>query len=68
MGRPVYMLDTNMCSFLIRKRPEYLLDKLQKKVVSGHQVVISTITYAELTFAAINKKASPKMPDIDTVC
>ena len=66
MGRPVYMLDTNMCSFLIRKRPEYLLDKLQKTVVSGHQVVISSITYAELTFAAINKKASPKMPGIVT--
>ena len=35
-------------------------------MVSGHQVVISSITYAELTFAAINKKASPKMPGIVT--
>ena len=60
------MLDTNTCSFLIRKRPGYLLDKLQKKVISGHQVVISSITYAELTFGAINKKASPKMPGIVT--
>ena len=58
------MLDTNTCSFLIRKRPDYLLDKLQQTVVSGHQVVISSITYAELTFGAINKKASPKMPGI----
>lgn len=24
------MLDTNICSFLIRKKPEYLLNKLQK--------------------------------------
>jgi tRNA(fMet)-specific endonuclease VapC len=55
------MLDTNTCSFLILKRPEYLLDKLQKIVISGHQVVISSITYAELTFGAINKKANPKM-------
>lgn len=60
------MLDTNTSSFLIRKRPEYLLDKLQKTVVSGHQVVISSITYAELTFGAINKKASPGMPAIVT--
>jgi tRNA(fMet)-specific endonuclease VapC len=60
------MLDTNTCSFLIRKRPEYLLDRLQKIVVSGHQVVISSITYAELSFGAINKKASPKMPGIVT--
>ena len=64
MSRPVYMLDTNTCSFLIRKKPEYLLDKLQKIVVSGHQVVISSITYAELSFGAINKKASPKMAGI----
>jgi len=58
------MLDTNTCSFLIRKRPEYLLDKLQQTVLSGHQVVISSITYVELTFGAINKKASPKMVGI----
>ena len=58
------MLDTNTCGFLIRKRPEYLLDKLQQIVVSGHQVTISSITYAELTFGAINIKASPKMPGI----
>ena len=64
MAKLIYMLDTITCSFLIRKRPEYLLDKLQKIVVSGHQVVISSITYAELTFGAINKKASPKMPGI----
>ena len=60
MSKAIYMLDTNICSFLIRKRPEYLLDKLQKVVVSGHQVVVSSITYAELSFGAINKKASSK--------
>jgi len=64
MRKPIYMLDTNTCSFLIRKKPEYLLVKLQDIVLSGHQVVISSITYAELTFSAINKKASPKMPGI----
>ncbi len=66
MSMPIYMLDTNTCSFLIRNKPEYLLDKLQKIVISGHQVVISSITYAELRFGAINKKASPKMPSIVT--
>ncbi len=64
MRKPIYMLDTNTCSFLIRKKPEYLLVKLQDIVLSGHQIVISSITYAELTFGAINKKASPKMPGI----
>jgi tRNA(fMet)-specific endonuclease VapC len=66
MSMPIYMLDTNTCSFLIRNKPEYLLDKLQKIVISGHQVVISSITYAELCFGAINKQASSKMPGIVT--
>ncbi len=66
MAKLIYMLDTNICSFLIRKRPEYILDKLQETVLSGHQIVISSITYAELTFGAINKKASPKMLGIVT--
>lgn len=64
MSKSVYMLDTNICSFLIRNKPDYLLDKLQETVESHHKVVISAITYAELTFGAVNKKASPKMPDI----
>lgn len=64
MSKSVYMLDTNTCSFLIRNKPEYLLDTLQELVESHHQIVISAVTYAELTFGAINKKASPKMPDI----
>ena len=66
MSKPVYMLDTNICSFLIRNKPVYLLDKLQQVVVAGHPVVISAITYAELCFGAINKKASLNMPGIGT--
>ncbi|MEE8059487.1 MAG: type II toxin-antitoxin system VapC family toxin [Pseudomonadales bacterium] len=66
MPKKTYMLDTNICSFLIRNKPDYLLDKLQKTVQSGHQVVISSITYAELSFGAASKKASPKMAGIVT--
>lgn len=64
MTKEIYMLDTNTCSFLIRKKPEYLLEKLQQTAQAGHPIVVSTITYAELTFGAINKKASPKMAGI----
>ena len=64
MTKKTYMLDTNICSFLIRSKPDYLLDTLQHTAQSGHQVVISAITYAELTFGAASKKASPKMPSI----
>jgi tRNA(fMet)-specific endonuclease VapC len=66
MSKTFYMLDTNTCSFLIRNKPIYLFEKLQQVVATGHPVVISAITYAELRFGAINKKASPKMPGIVT--
>ncbi len=64
MAKHLYMLDTNTCSFLIRNQPKGLIDKLQEVVSDGHQVTISAITYAELCFGSINKKASPKMPMI----
>ena len=64
MIKETYMLDTNTCSFLIRKKPEYLLEKLQQTAQAGHPIVVSAITYAELTFGAVNKKASPKMAGI----
>ena len=64
MTKTSYMLDTNTCSFLIRKKPEYLLEKLQQTAQAGHPIVVSAITYAELTFGAVNKKASPKMVGI----
>ena len=64
MTKETFMLDTNTCSFLIRKKPEYLLEKLQQTTQAGHPIVVSSITYAELTFGAVNKKASPKMAGI----
>ncbi len=54
------MLDTNVCSFIMRKRPENLLATLQSHVENRDKIIISSITYAELRFGAIGKKASPK--------
>lgn len=54
------MLDTNICSFIMRERPETLLKVLQRHVESKDRLVVSAITYAELRFGAIGKKASPK--------
>jgi tRNA(fMet)-specific endonuclease VapC len=54
------MLDTNICAFIMRDRPETLLKVLQGHVENKDRLVISAITYAELRFAAIAKKASPK--------
>lgn len=55
-----YMLDTNICSYIMRERPHALLEILQRHVDARHEIVISAITYAELRFGAIGKKASPK--------
>ena len=58
--KSTYMLDTNICSFIMRERPTSVLERLQRVAQSRHRIVISAITYAELRFGAIGKKASPK--------
>ncbi len=57
----VYMLDTNICSFIIREKPASVLHRLQEMVQSRSRLVISAITYAELLYGANSKKASPKL-------
>jgi len=54
------MLDTNICSYIMRQRPESVLTELQIRVQHRDRIVISSITYAELRFGAIGKKSSPK--------
>jgi len=54
------MLDTNICSYIMRERPESVLTELQARVKHRDKIVISAITYAELRFGAIGKKSSPR--------
>jgi tRNA(fMet)-specific endonuclease VapC len=56
----LYMLDTNICSFIMRERPIELLARLQACVDAQERIVVSAITYAEMRFGAVGKKASPK--------
>ena len=44
----------------MREHPENVLKTLQQHVEHRDRIVISAITYAELRFGAIGKKASPK--------
>lgn len=60
----VYMLDTNICSFIIREKPASVLHQLQEAVQSRSRLVISAITYAELLYGANSKKASPKLMNV----
>jgi len=59
-----YMLDTCICSFIMRHHPISVLERLQKEVEAGNNIVISAITYSEMRFGGYfnnsGKKASPK--------
>ncbi|UQB43312.1 type II toxin-antitoxin system VapC family toxin [Thiomicrospira microaerophila] len=55
-----YMLDTCICSFIMREQPLCVLEKLQTVVANGHRIVISAITYQAMHYGLLGKKASPK--------
>ena len=50
-----YMLDTNICIYAIKKRPEKVLEQLQK--VKAQDVCISSVTYAELIHGVYKSQA-----------
>lgn len=54
------MLDTNICSFIMREQPEAVLMRLEQAVLRRDRIVVSAITYAEMRFGATGKKASPR--------
>lgn len=57
----IYMLDTNICSYIIRERPDSVIRKFDQVVSKQHRIVISAITYSELKIGASSPKASPKL-------
>ena len=56
----VYMLDTNICSFIMRERPSAVLDRLQAAVERQDSIVISVISYYEMLLGTIGRKAAPR--------
>lgn len=62
------MLDTNICSYIMRRRPETVLHQLEQAGSLQHRIVVSAITYAELRFGANSAKASPRItPMVDAL-
>jgi tRNA(fMet)-specific endonuclease VapC len=53
-----YMLDTCICSFIMREQPEAVLKRLEQAVLRGQRIVVSAITYSEMRFGATGPKAS----------
>jgi len=58
----LYMLDTNICSFIIRNKPQKIKEKLQE-VEESHTIALSSIVVSELLYGA-TKKNSPKLMQI----
>lgn len=56
----IYMLDTNICSFIMRERPVSVLERLQATVDDQDQIVISVITYYEILLGTVGKNAAPR--------
>ncbi|MDZ0428872.1 type II toxin-antitoxin system VapC family toxin [Klebsiella pneumoniae] len=58
-----------MCSYIMREQPEAVLKRLEQAVLRRHRIVVSAITYAEMRFGAIGKRASPRHVQlVDAFC
>jgi tRNA(fMet)-specific endonuclease VapC len=55
----LYMLDTNICSYIIRDNPKRVFEKL-KEVEQEHTIALSSIVVSELLYGA-SKKGSIKL-------
>jgi len=55
----LYMLDTNMCSYIIRDNPKGIFQKL-KEAEKKHTVALSSIVVSELLYGA-SKKGNTKL-------
>lgn len=49
----IYMLDTNICSFIMREQSE----APEAAVLGGHRIVVSAITYYKMRLGATDPKA-----------
>lgn len=48
----MYLLDTNICIYAIKKKPEFVLNRIKKEIRKG--IFISTLTIAELEYGVEN--------------
>ena len=67
--KKTWMLDTNICSFIMREQPAAVLKRLEQVVLRGDRIVVSAVTYAEMRFGATGPKASPRhIQLVDAFC
>ena len=54
-----YMLDANICSFIIRKRPPVVIERLQAAMDKRDAVCISTVVYYEMRGSGLGTRYEP---------
>lgn len=65
----LYLLDTDICSYIIKEHPITVLENLQATVEQGHTLSISVITYSELRLGAERSNNASKYHQlIDEFC
>lgn len=63
------MLDTCICSFIMREQPDAVLQRLAQAVLRNQRIVVSAITYSEMRFGTTGPKASPRHIElVDAFC
>lgn len=61
----IYMLDTNICSFIIREKPISIKEKL-KIISKDNEIVLSSIVASELLYGAYKKESQKLISTIET--
>ncbi len=56
----LYMLDTNICAYILRERPRTVKEKLKRVSEAGDEVGLSSVVVSELFYGAF-RKGSPKL-------
>jgi len=62
------MLDTDICSYIMRERPKTLVMNMHQKASEGHILCISVITYQEMRFGAERLASQRHHDTIDKFC
>ena len=58
----LYMLDTNICGYIIKNKPLHIKEKLQE-IEKNHTIGLSSIVVSELLYG-VNKKGSSQLNEI----
>ena len=57
------MLDTDTCSFILRRHSQKIIDRLED-VASRSSVIISAVTYSEMRYGEVGSKAPANLESI----